>query len=84
MSESAKAIGRRPSPGSHPPAKGAAHGRPRSSPHHARNRRRARPQPEEEYERILHALGREPNLVELGIFSVMWSEHCSYKARAST
>jgi len=34
----------------------------------------------EEYERILHALGREPNLVELGIFSVMWSEHCSYKS----
>ena len=29
----------------------------------------------EEYERVLHALGREPNLVELGIFSVMWSEH---------
>src|SRR5829696_1994320 len=35
---------------------------------------------EEEYARILHALGREPNLVELGIFSVMWSEHCSYKS----
>ncbi len=34
----------------------------------------------EEYERVLHALGREPNLVELGIFSVMWSEHCSYKS----
>jgi len=34
----------------------------------------------EEYERILKALGREPNLVELGIFSVMWSEHCSYKS----
>nr|WP_298896160.1 phosphoribosylformylglycinamidine synthase subunit PurL [uncultured Altererythrobacter sp.] len=33
-----------------------------------------------EYERVLHALGREPNLVELGIFSVMWSEHCSYKS----
>ena len=33
-----------------------------------------------EYDRILHALGREPNLVELGIFSVMWSEHCSYKS----
>ncbi|MGH6786369.1 MAG: hypothetical protein ACREBO_06025, partial [Novosphingobium sp.] len=28
---------------------------------------------EEEYQRVLHALGREPNLVELGIFSVMWS-----------
>src|SRR3954454_19657324 len=34
----------------------------------------------EEYERILHAMGREPNLTELGIFSVMWSEHCSYKS----
>ncbi|MGP1284224.1 MAG: phosphoribosylformylglycinamidine synthase subunit PurL [Parasphingopyxis sp.] len=35
---------------------------------------------DEEYQRILAALGREPNLVELGIFSVMWSEHCSYKS----
>lgn len=35
---------------------------------------------EDEYARILNALGREPNLVELGIFSVMWSEHCSYKS----
>jgi phosphoribosylformylglycinamidine synthase len=35
---------------------------------------------EEEYARVLEALGREPNLVELGIFSVMWSEHCSYKS----
>ncbi len=34
----------------------------------------------QEYERVLTALGREPNLVELGIFSVMWSEHCSYKS----
>ena len=34
----------------------------------------------EEYERVLHALGRTPNLTELGIFSVMWSEHCSYKS----
>ena len=34
----------------------------------------------EEYSRVLHALGREPNMVELGIFSVMWSEHCSYKS----
>src|SRR5277367_6309369 len=33
----------------------------------------------EEYARVLAILGREPNLVELGIFSVMWSEHCSYK-----
>ncbi len=35
---------------------------------------------EDEYQRVLNALGREPNLVELGIFSVMWSEHCSYKS----
>jgi phosphoribosylformylglycinamidine synthase len=34
----------------------------------------------EEYERIVKHLGRPPNLVELGIFSVMWSEHCSYKS----
>jgi phosphoribosylformylglycinamidine synthase len=34
----------------------------------------------EEYDRVLHALGRDPNLTELGIFSVMWSEHCSYKS----
>src|SRR6476620_4595232 len=34
----------------------------------------------DEYERIVKALGRAPNLVELGIFSVMWSEHCSYKS----
>ena len=34
----------------------------------------------EEYAKVLQALGREPNLVELGIFSVMWSEHCSYKS----
>ncbi|KKC24706.1 phosphoribosylformylglycinamidine synthase subunit PurL [Sphingomonas sp. SRS2] len=34
----------------------------------------------EEYDRILHAMGRTPNLTELGIFSVMWSEHCSYKS----
>ena len=33
----------------------------------------------EEYEHILEILGREPNYTELGIFSVMWSEHCSYK-----
>ena len=31
----------------------------------------------EEYERILKALGREPKRTELGLFSVMWSEHCS-------
>jgi phosphoribosylformylglycinamidine synthase II len=34
----------------------------------------------EEYERILRALGRTPSLTELGIYSVMWSEHCSYKS----
>jgi phosphoribosylformylglycinamidine synthase len=34
----------------------------------------------EEYGRIVAALGREPNLTELGLFSVMWSEHCSYKS----
>ena len=33
----------------------------------------------EEYDRIVSILDRAPNLVELGIFSVMWSEHCSYK-----
>src|SRR6266487_860396 len=33
----------------------------------------------EEFERIKKVLGREPNFTELGIFSVMWSEHCSYK-----
>src|ERR1051325_2221173 len=33
----------------------------------------------EEFERIKKTLGREPNFTELGIFSVMWSEHCSYK-----
>jgi len=35
---------------------------------------------EDEYARILKLMGREPTLVELGIFSVMWSEHCSYKS----
>ena len=35
---------------------------------------------DEEYRRIVKALGREPSLTELGIFSVMWSEHCSYKS----
>src|SRR5712692_7362391 len=34
----------------------------------------------EEYARLQKILGREPNLTELGIFSVMWSEHCSYKS----
>src|SRR6202041_1411394 len=34
----------------------------------------------DEYKRIEEALGRTPSLTELGIFSVMWSEHCSYKS----
>jgi phosphoribosylformylglycinamidine synthase subunit PurL len=34
----------------------------------------------DEYDRIVRFMGREPNLTELGIFSVMWSEHCSYKS----
>ena len=34
----------------------------------------------EEYENIIQILGREPNHVEIGIFSAMWSEHCSYKS----
>ena len=34
----------------------------------------------DEYQRIVALLGREPNLTELGMFSVMWSEHCSYKS----
>src|SRR5439155_8428098 len=35
---------------------------------------------QDEYGRIRQVLGRDPNLVELGIFSAMWSEHCSYKS----
>ena len=35
---------------------------------------------EEEYKKIVEILGREPNLTELGMFSAMWSEHCSYKS----
>ncbi|OFV86596.1 MAG: phosphoribosylformylglycinamidine synthase II [Acidobacteria bacterium RBG_16_70_10] len=34
----------------------------------------------EEYDRIVRLLGREPNPTEIGLFSVMWSEHCSYKS----
>src|SRR4030095_10693082 len=34
----------------------------------------------DEYDRIVKALGREPSITELGIFSVMWAEHCSYKS----
>ncbi len=35
---------------------------------------------EKEYSFILESLGREPTITELGIFSAMWSEHCSYKS----
>ena len=35
---------------------------------------------EEEYQFILESLNREPSITELGIFSAMWSEHCSYKS----
>ena len=34
---------------------------------------------DEEYEKVIQILGRTPNFTELSIFSVMWSEHCSYK-----
>ncbi len=34
----------------------------------------------EEYKKIVQLIGREPNITELGIFSLMWSEHCSYKS----
>ena len=34
----------------------------------------------DEYQRILKLIGREPTLTELGIFSAMWNEHCSYKS----
>ena len=34
----------------------------------------------DEYQKIIKILGREPNYTELGVFSVMWSEHCSYKS----
>jgi phosphoribosylformylglycinamidine synthase len=34
----------------------------------------------DEYQKIVKALGREPSYTELGVFSVMWSEHCSYKS----
>jgi len=35
---------------------------------------------DDEYQKIIGILGREPNITELGMFSVMWSEHCSYKS----
>ena len=34
----------------------------------------------DEYSKIKKLLDREPNLLELGIFSAMWNEHCSYKS----
>jgi len=34
----------------------------------------------DEYDRILDIIGREPTFTELGIFSAMWNEHCSYKS----
>ena len=34
----------------------------------------------EEYKKIVNLIGRDPNLLELGIFSAMWNEHCSYKS----
>ncbi len=34
----------------------------------------------DEYKKIINLIGREPNLLELGIFSAMWNEHCSYKS----
>jgi len=34
----------------------------------------------EEYKKIIHLIGKEPNMLELGIFSAMWNEHCSYKS----
>ena len=34
----------------------------------------------DEFKKIVEGLGREPNLTELGIFSAMWNEHCSYKS----
>jgi phosphoribosylformylglycinamidine synthase len=35
---------------------------------------------QEEYSKVLEILGRTPTITELGIFSAMWSEHCSYKS----
>ena len=37
----------------------------------------------EEYDMIVAHMGREPNFTELGVFSVMWSEHCSINLRAN-
>ena len=35
---------------------------------------------QDEYQRILELIGRTPSFTELGIFSAMWNEHCSYKS----
>lgn len=35
---------------------------------------------QDEYQKIVDLMGRQPNITELGVFSVMWSEHCSYKS----
>ena len=35
---------------------------------------------QEEYKKIISLIGKNPNLLELGIFSAMWNEHCSYKS----
>ena len=42
--------------------------------------RRTRPNADDEYKMIVDHMGRLPNMTELGVFSVMWSEHCSYKS----
>ena len=34
----------------------------------------------DEYKKIINLIGRKPNFLELGIFSAMWNEHCSYKS----
>ena len=34
----------------------------------------------DEYKKIINLIGKRPNLLELGIFSAMWNEHCSYKS----
>ena len=34
----------------------------------------------DEYEKIIKLIAKEPNLLELGVFSAMWNEHCSYKS----
>ncbi len=34
----------------------------------------------DEYDKIVSLIGKKPNLLELGIFSAMWNEHCSYKS----